>query len=52
MNNIKNIYNFLFKKGLKYKTKSQTISLSFHDSTIGATRYPHFIINNQYKILP
>ena len=52
MKNYKRTYKFLFNNGLKYETKSQTISLSLYGSTIGATRYPQFIINNQYKILP
>ena len=52
MKNCKKAYNFLFKNGLKYKTKSRTIPLSLYDSTIGETRYPQFIINKQYKILP
>ena len=46
------IYNLLFKFGLKYKTNSQTISLSLYGSTIGATKYPRFIIHDQYIILP
>ena len=52
MKNCKKTYNFLFKNGLKYKTKSWTISLSLYGSIIGATRYTQHIINNQYKILP
>ena len=52
MKNYKRTYKFLFNNGLKYETKSQTISLSLYGSTIGATRYPQFIIHNQYRILP
>ena len=52
MKNYKRTYNYLFKNGLKWKSNSQTISLSLFGSTIGATRYQHFIINNQYKIWP
>ena len=52
MINYKRTNNFLFKNGLKYKTNSPPISLSLYGSTIGVTRYPQFIINHHYKILP
>ena len=42
----------MFQNGLKYKTKSRTISLLMYGLTIGATRYPQFIIDDGYKILP
>lgn len=42
----------MFQNGLRYKTKSRTISLSMYGSTIGATRYPQFIKDDEYKILP
>ena len=42
----------MFQNGLKYKTKSRTISLLMYGSTIGATRYPQFIKGDEYKILP
>ena len=42
----------MFQNELKYKTKSRRISLSMYGSTIGAIRYPHFIKDDEYKILP
>ena len=45
-------YNNLFQNGLKNKTKSRTISLSMYGSTTGATRYPQFIKDDEYKISP
>ena len=45
-------YNNMYQNGLKYKTKSRTISLSMYGSTIGVTRYPLFIKDDEYKILP
>ena len=45
-------YNHMLQNGLKYKTKSRTISLLMCGSTIGAPRYPQFIKDDEYKILP
>ena len=47
MKNYKITYNFLLKNGLKHNTNYWTISLSLYGPTIGATRYPQFVINNQ-----
>ena len=44
-------YNNMFQNGLKYNTKSRTISLSMYGLTIGATKYPQFIKDDEYKIL-
>ena len=52
MENYHKTYNNMYQYGLKYKTKSRTISLSMYGSTIGATRYPQFIKDDEYKILP
>ena len=52
MNIYHETYSNMFQNGLKYKTKSRTISLSMYGSTIGATRYPQFIKDDEYKILP
>ena len=38
----------MFQFGLKYKTKSLTISKSMYVSTIDATRCPHFIKDDEY----
>ena len=45
-------YKNMFQNGVKYKTKSCTISLSMCGSTIGASRCPQFIKGDEYKILP
>ena len=42
----------MFQNGLTYKTKSRMISLSMYGSTIGATKCPQFIKDDEYKILP
>ena len=42
----------MFQNGLKYKTKSRMISLLMYGSTIGETRYPKFIKDDEYEILP
>ena len=42
----------MFENGLKYKTKSWTISLQLYGSTIGTTGYPQYIKDDEYKILP
>ena len=46
------LINNMFQNGLKYKTKSRMISLLMYGSTIGATRYPQFIKDDKYNILP
>ena len=51
MNNYHITYSNTFENGLEYKTKSCTIYLSLYGSTIGATRYPQFIKDDEYKIL-
>ena len=51
MNNYHVTYGNIFENGLEYKTKSRTISLSLYGSIIGATRYPHFIKDDELKIL-
>ena len=45
-------YNNMFQNGLKYIRKSCTITLLMYGSTIGATIYPQFIEDDEYKILP
>ena len=52
MNNYHITCNNIFENGLKYKTKSCIISLSMYGSTIGATRYPQLVKDDEYKILP
>ena len=42
----------MYQNGLKYKTQRRTILFSMYGSTIGATRYPQFIKDDEYKILP
>ena len=51
-NNYHVTYNDMFQNGLKYKTKNCTISSSMYCTTISETRYPHFIKDDEYKILP
>ena len=51
MNNYHVTSNNMLHNGLKFKTKSCMISILMYGSTIGATRYPQFIKDDEYKIL-
>ena len=42
----------MVQNGLKYGRKSCTISLSMYGSTTDVIRYPQFIKDDEYKILP
>ena len=42
----------MFQNGLKYKTKRCTMLLSMYGSTIGVTRYPQLIKDDENEILP